>query len=178
LSNNKSGKTTLSDFKHCDFFVMRTPLLPFDEILAWSVATDRRKHLRKIVLRPEVRDAIFVGSPDLEASIDLWLREPDSDRGKRIEHSLVRYFVRMAGRPTPFGLFAGCSTGSIGKETRLIFGDQSTCHRYTRLDMDYLTTLTEALSSDADLRKSLRYYPNSSLYRAANRIRYVESRIE
>ncbi len=168
----------MSDFKHCDFFVLRTPLLSFDEILAWSDAPDRIKHLREIVTRPEVRDAIFVGSPDLEASVDLWLREPDTERGKRIEQALVRYFVRMAGRPTPFGLFAGCSTGLIEKETRLNFEDQSPCRRFSRLDMDYLSTLTETLSKDPELRKSLTYYPNTSLYRAAGRIRYVESRVE
>ena len=168
----------MNDFKHCGFFVLRTPLLAFDEILAWSNAPDRRKHLREIVARPEVRDAIFVGSPDLQESIDLWLREPESERGKRVEQSLVRYFVRMAGRPTPFGLFAGCSTGSVGKDTRLIFEDRSPYRRFSRLDMDYLSTLTETLSKDPDLRKSLTYYPNSSLYRAAERIRYVESRIE
>ena len=145
------------------FFALRTPLLSFDELLAWSdglegpaalnpnseigigsnvpshpfqtsefalddssrldqaLAADRsrlRARLHAAMARPEVREALFVASPDLEAGFDLWSRDPESERGVGIEQALARYFLRMAGRATPFGLCASCSVGTVGNATR------------------------------------------------------------
>lgn len=185
------------NFKPSGFFVLRTPLLPFDELLQWGeglgasatiadserlqevLNNDRhclRSRLYQALARPEVRDALFVASPDLDEAFDVWRREPDSARGKRIERALVRYFFRMAGRATPFGLFSGCSVGQLGAETRLVVGKRAKYKRRTRLDMGYLAALTEKIRSDRTLKYSLIYRPNSSLYPAAGRLRYIESK--
>ena len=185
------------DFIPSGFFALRTPLLPFDELLAWSdglaaaaalnnpaqldqaLAEDRvklRARLYEIVSRPEIREALFVASPHLDEALDVWLREPDSDRGQGIERALLRYFVRMASRATPFGLCAGCSVGFLGDETRLVVEERSKYRRRTRLTVDYLFGLTESMRADRTLRKAFIYRPNLSLYRVAGRLRYVASR--
>jgi hypothetical protein len=185
------------EFVASGFFVLRTPLLPFDEILAWgdgleapgaagrpgdladAVALDRarlRARLGKVVARPEVRDALAVASPDLEAAIGHWLDDPDSDRGRRVERSLVRYVTRMSANPTPFGLFAGCSTGTIGTGTNLTVGDRADVRRHSRLDLDDLETVAEALAREPAIRDRVQHQPNSTLYRTAGRLHYVELR--
>jgi class I lanthipeptide synthase len=179
------------------FFVLRTPMCPFEEFAGWgagleaaytigdperlaqALASDRavlRERLRAIVEAPLTREALFVASPDLHESLAAWTRDPDGERGGRIERSLVSYFARMAGRPMPFGLFAGCSLGTIGSSTDLILEGRPAYRRSTRLDMAYLSTLMEALARDPAVRASLTYRPNSSLYRAARSVRYVEAR--
>jgi class I lanthipeptide synthase len=161
-------------FADSGFVVLRTPMLPFEALAA--AAGDLRERIRGLLARPEVRDAVFVASPDLEGRLEAWQRAPDSEDGRRIEQSLVRYLARMAGRATPFGLFAGCSVGSIGAKSRLEIG--ATCRRHTRLDMDYVVALAEALARDPALRPNLRFRPNSSLHRVAGRLRYREVRRE
>jgi thiopeptide-type bacteriocin biosynthesis protein len=127
------------DFAPSGFFVFRTPLLPFEEVEAWSaglaapaafaaaaaagaeplaaaLAADRamlRARLGALAERPEVREALFVASPSLAEALDIWRREPDGKKGRRAERALVRYFLRMASRATPFGLFSGCSTAVL-----------------------------------------------------------------
>jgi thiopeptide-type bacteriocin biosynthesis protein len=147
------------------FFVLRSPLLAFEEA---------RLPLRELVARPELRDALFLASPSLDARLEPWLASTRGDA--KVEGSLVRYVTRMSGRATPFGLFAGCSLGVIGAATRLALVSRSQYRRHTRLDMDYLTALSQALLRDPRLRAELVYRPNSSLYRAAGRLRYVEAR--
>jgi hypothetical protein len=157
------------EFVASGFFVLRTPLLPFDDVLAWgdglvapgavgqpgalaaALALDRarlRARLGQLVARPEVRDAVAAASPALDASIGHWLEDPDSDRGRRVERALVRYVTRMAANPTPFGLFAGCSTGTIGAGTTLTVGGWAAGRRHSRLDLDDLEAVAEALARD------------------------------
>jgi thiopeptide-type bacteriocin biosynthesis protein len=177
--------------------VMRTPLLPMEEIEAWcagmqtpdaaddalaeALAHDRallRERLRKIVERPEIAEALFLGSSDLSDTLEHWKRDPDSKKGKKTEQALVRYFLRMASRPTPFGLFSGCTAGRTGDRTRLKLVSRSAYRRYSRLDMDYLFALVEQLVRDPDIRAELRYRPNSSLYETAGRVRFAETRVQ
>jgi thiopeptide-type bacteriocin biosynthesis protein len=144
-----------------------------------ALASDRlrlRARLAEIVAEPGFREAIFVASPSLEAAIESWRKDPDSERGQRAEHALVAYLMRAATRPTPFGLFAGCTTGTIGARTGLRLPGQDGFRRYTRLDMDYLWALAKAIEADPGLRADLRYWPNSSRYEVGDRLMYAEAR--
>src|SRR4029453_9175159 len=47
----------------------------------------------------------------------------------------------------------------------------------SRLDMDYLWALAEAVERDPQLRKIFVYEPNSSLYEAAGRLRLAAARL-
>lgn len=179
-----------------ELFVLRTPLLPFEEIEAWgadldsprcdpgdeaaleeALAHDRallRERLRALFARPELREALLLGSESLLESLETW--EPGSRKARRIEQSLVRYLLRMATRPTPFGLFSGWTAGSTGERTRLKLADRGSYRRSSRLDTDYLFLLCDRLRRDPELRSELPCFPNSSLYQAAGRLRYSESR--
>jgi class I lanthipeptide synthase len=199
LGPGQSGEravTALAGPQAAGFFVLRTPLAPLTLVTDWSrgtlagrrldasdfedvVAADRaelRARLEEIVTEAGFREAVYLASPALEAAIDQWRKDPDSDRGKRAENSLVAYLMRAAARPTPFGLFAGCTTGSIGARTQLRLAGRQSYRRHTRLDMDFLWTLANAIEADPRLRAGLRYWPNSSLHQVGDRLLYAEAR--
>ncbi|HEX3554829.1 MAG TPA: lantibiotic dehydratase [Thermoanaerobaculia bacterium] len=192
-------------FAPAGFFAFRTPLLPFEELesfsagleapgavgnpdpqaLAAALAADRerlRARLAALAARPEVLEAVFLASPSLYDSLAAWRAAPDSKKGLRAERALLRYVYRMAARATPFGLFSGCSLGPVetapGSSTRIAVAPRAAYERHTRLDMDYLFALCEDLGRDPAVREALVYRPNSSLYRAAGRLRYAEARLE
>jgi thiopeptide-type bacteriocin biosynthesis protein len=180
------------------FFALRTPLLPFEELAAWSegleaigwlgdrrslegaLERDRarlRARLLAAMTRPELRGAVFVASPNVDEALEVWQKEPDSTKGRKVEPALVSYFSRAAARATPFGLFAGCTTGVIDAHTRLHLEARKQYRRHSRLDMDYLWALADAVERDPQLRRILVYGPNSSLYEAAGRLRLAEARM-
>jgi thiopeptide-type bacteriocin biosynthesis protein len=191
-------------FEPSGFFAFRSPLLAFDEMEAWSaglearsaldgsaqdnperleqaLARDRerlRARLREALERPEIAEALFLASPSLFDALAGWHANPDSRKGKRAENAMVRYLQRMASRPTPFGLFSGCSLGELDSPTRLRLAPRAGYQRHTRLDMDYLFALCEDLGRDESLRRELLYRPNSSLYRVAGHLRYAEARLD
>ncbi|MFP2906595.1 lantibiotic dehydratase family protein [Pyxidicoccus sp. 3LFB2] len=171
---------SLPGYTTSGFFVLRSPLLPFDTLLDWSegASEDRallRRRLAAGLARGELREALFLASPSMDEGLSEWLRAPEGEWGQKVERALVRYWQRMAARATPFGLFAGGAVGLMGPGTRLTLKPRETYRRHTRLDMDYVSALTERLAREPALRAVLDYRPNSSLYRSAGKLRYAES---
>lgn len=187
------------DFAPSGFFVLRTPLLPYGDLAAWwggleapetptdpalleqAIDHDRavlRERLRAAYRRPELLDALFVASPWLEEAVTPWLVGDADELSRKLERALARYLVRACARATPFGLFAGCSVGLLGERTRLEIAATQCYVRHSQLDADYLDALMDVLERAPALRETLVYRPNSSLYRAAGRLRYVQARIE
>lgn len=193
----------IMDLYESSFFVLRTPLLPFEELMLWGdglkcsaaykvsqngpVFSEAwvkdvnvlRERLRNVIDRPEVSHALFVGSHALQSGIDHWKRNPDSKKGLQAERAVVRYFERMASRPTPFGTFAGYSVGEVDQKftsVHLYLEGREKYRVSTRIDFSYLFALTSTLRRDPLLARRLVYHPNSSLHRVPGGWHYVEFR--
>jgi lantibiotic biosynthesis protein len=175
------------------FLVVRAATLPLDELHRWSeglaapaaaatgdagalataIAADRerlRARLRALVDRPAIRDALHVASASLVERLAKWRERPESKDGAKIEHAVVRYVARMAGRATPFGLFASFSVGRVGDRTDLALRGEG--RRHARLDMEYLVALAEALEKDPAIRARATFRPSAALYESAGRLHY------
>lgn len=176
------------------FFLLRTPLLPEatlarfaapddpppdgEALEAWIARerTRERAELHAVLERADVREALLVASPSLFDSLTTWQTAPDSPHARAIEAAVFRYVQRMSARPTPFGLFAGITLGTLGDRTEFALGAATGYRRHTRIDNDYLETVTQTLALDPALRPSLAFEPNTSIYRAADRVRFIETR--
>ena len=180
---------TAGGLRPCGFFAFRTCALPMNVLSAWAdqvqaphpgpddqdraLAHDRellRARLDVIARRPDVVAALSVASPDLVDAVRIRRDHP------RVEAALVRYVVRMASRPTPFGLFAACGSGLIGEQTRIELPDPAAWGRFTQLDANYLDALVRERATA--LAERLTLTPNDSLHRMGGRWRYVESRLD
>lgn len=192
-----------ASLRPADFFVIRTPLLPLEELTNWSdfLATtaaielndpielrrawdaDRavlRERLKRIFSEPTVNGALFVASSSLWSAFGHWVAGQLDKKGQRIEHALTRYFQRMAARCTPFGLFAGCSLGRVTqgvRSTRIAFEGRHSYSAAVRLDFDYLFALTERFRTDVSLRQILEYRPTPTLRQVGARWHYLETRV-
>lgn len=139
-------------------FVFRTPLFPLD-----APAEDT-------TLSPEFREALYLASPELyEGCVS-----KDRKKQTKFERSVLKYRHRAMTRCTPFGLFAGCSTGKIANNTLIELPATTDNKRRTRLDMQYLCALIQEIERDPNVREQLVYYPNDSLYEIGGKYRYVE----
>ncbi len=164
------------EYTHSGAFVLRTPLLPFATLDAIGDG-DLATNLRAFLADPAVREAVFLASPTLDERIDRWLagEEPDDPDLLR---PVLSYVTRMAARPTPFGLFAGCAVGKVGGETSLVLPPRDRVSRHTRLDFGFLAKVVQRLTADAAVQPHLTLVPNTSLYRAGARLRMAEARVD
>ena len=153
-------------FNFFDFILIRTPHSSFKELKEESFETK--------ILNSQVQEAIYVASPVLYAELQKYISGTitNQDERQRIELSAYRYISRMSSRCTPFGLFAGCSVGTItGDKTHIILDDHNRC---TRLDMYFLCALSQELTKLSEIREKVKYYPNTTLYPVGKKYRYVE----
>lgn len=155
------------------FFVLRTPLLEFDEFLQWAAEPNPAERMLEMLDRPEIAEAIRLASPSLTHA----LANPESARGKKAMSGLAAYFARMCSRVAPFGLFAGHSVGHLGPKTALEVPDRGNYRRHTRLDLAYLCLLVAALETDPAVRRLLTWTPNTSLYPAGGRLHMAAARL-
>ena len=159
-------------YKPFPYFIYRTPFLSTNEL---DVILSNKERLSQSLLKKQIKEAIFLGSPVLFNEINKVAEELNKDLNEinRILLSCVRYISRMSTRCTPFGLFAGCGIGVIGDKTDIILDNEIS--RTTRLDMSYLTSLYDTLTKIPEIKERIRYFPNTSLYRVGKNYRYVET---
>jgi len=163
-------------YKPFKTFVLRTPAIPLKRYQTNLKELINDEFWSNILEDRYIREAIFLASPDLSNDIEKFLRHElkNEKEVNRLKMSVLRYYTRMSSRCTPFGLFAGFSLGKIGKETDLCLKTSENYQRYTRLDMNYLCNLAQNISKLEEIKELLLYYPNSSIYTIADKIRYVE----
>ncbi|AZI38611.1 hypothetical protein EIB74_00915 [Epilithonimonas vandammei] len=158
-------------------FVLRTPLLSLDFFKDLTSAKNISDHkLMEACKNETIREAIFLASPSFSSQIDRWVNGEITDREKetKLKYSVVKYLSRMSSRCTPYGLFAGCSVGHISDNTELILDTPANHKRHTRLDMNYVVALSDELLKIDKIRDRLKFYPNSSIYKIGDKLRYVE----
>ncbi|MEU2030743.1 lantibiotic dehydratase [Nocardia amamiensis] len=182
-----------------EFFVARVPALPFSTLTDWSagveapwadaaeldeaLARDRAllgSRLQSLCGRIDISSALLEASPDLVRAITDGgappLGEIPNTVPVRAQIALVRYLFRMASRPTPFGLFAACGVGAIGRMTSLSIPPRDSWRRKTMLDGTYLDALLMALCDSPELRDRLTLRPNETITRVAGRLRLLRRR--
>jgi hypothetical protein len=164
---------------------MRTPLLAFEECrLSEGLPEDAQAErallwarLRNVFARPICRQAMFFAAPRVEAELARLDETGEIPDGKLLR-TLVRYFARMTGRTTPFGLFAGCSLGRVGPPFALRIEAAKHYWCFTTLDVGHLLGMTEPVRAATRSAKTLCVRANPSLYRIGERLRIRRSRTD
>ena len=160
------ARTARPLYRPLDFLMVRAPLLPVESYLGLA----REGSQLDLLADARVRRAIAAGSPSLAGAMERFaqgaLTRRDADR---MRAKLLRYQIRMATRPTPFGLFAGVALSGWGPETDLRV--HSTCAgSRTRPDMAWLLNLVLPAEANPAVRRRLKLFANPLATVAAGRL--------
>jgi thiopeptide-type bacteriocin biosynthesis protein len=174
-----------------DWFMLRTPALPFDAWLSWTSLADsaddgnempsrrddyaRTENKLRSALRqfmtPQFLKSIYLASPAMSAGIAEWLKNPDAEPG--VEASLVAYFTRMAARPTPFGLFSSVSLGNVAATTNFSLSGEPRRLR-TQIGLAFLQRLYREMLRKPEVRAVVEYVPNPTIRRLNGHLHYLK----
>lgn len=164
-----------------DEFVVRTPLFSSNDFLKYLGKDEIPEAvLKEIYSHPVFQEAIYLASPFLYGELVKWLSPEkilSQKENQKIKDTLLKYFSRMSTRCTPFGLFSGVGPGkfttlSDQRNTQNLSADDRL--RDTKLDMHFLVSLAQHFVKTKEIREQLLFYPNNSIYKIGNKIRYIE----
>jgi len=165
-----------TDYQVCNWFVLRTPLCPCDDLLRLYQGGDAGSapaRLLHYVTQPLQREALWLGSPSLVRTLHR-IEQGEAPLTPGVALTLLNYVIRFTSRCTPFGLFAGVSLGQVhGDSATACLKPVSAYRRDAHLDLPLLSRFVHALSqspaglqaSTVSLNTTLTRHPDSVRYR-------------
>lgn len=105
----------------------------------------------------------------------IWLSDKEefsSTDFPKLKTTILKYYSRTSTRSTPFGLFSEVGLGNFNNEQKLNYNSDKI--RDSKLDMHFLVGLVQYFVQDIGIRNQLLFFPNNSIYKVGNNIRYIE----
>jgi thiopeptide-type bacteriocin biosynthesis protein len=138
-------------FRPTEVALLRTPLAAIGHS-AFSHPISERLALQRALQDPLLMEAVGLASPDLAAGIERLARFDNQRPISGVLVGLAGYAARMCGRATPFGLFAGVTTVSVGASAARL----GTAHTHrTGPDRAWLAALLADLHKDPTVLAAL-----------------------
>lgn len=154
------------------FVMLRCPLLPIETVERLFDASgpeDCGDVIARTISDPVVLEALLASSPDLVSALPHLHAEPLSKRGRRVQAALFRYLLRMASRPTPFGLLAGVDFGRIDRQTDIEVRSAHRNRTHTEPDLRWLLEVVRELERLPDVADQLTFHTNPALLQIEDR---------
>jgi thiopeptide-type bacteriocin biosynthesis protein len=150
--------------------LVRAPLQPLESYLSLSSTGPTSEFRSRLDDHPNISAAIEIAAPTL---LEQFRKASPGDRKYALlKGKILRYFIRMSTRPTPYGLFAGVASGRLSDRTTLQIDSRR--HRTrARVDMKWLLGFVQDLESNPEIRRQLRWMSNRSALLKAGRV-YLE----
>lgn len=162
-------------YQFFDKLVVRIPRLPHSDGLS---STD---FLKSQLENPVIAEAIFLASESTYYKALKWKNGEDLPQKDliRLKNTLTKYLIRMSNRCTPFGLFAGCGIVNWSpSDDPIIVSPETELSKHTRIDTEIVDQIKNLFFSFEAVKNGLRYYPNSTIYKTRDKLRYTEYLVE
>ncbi|HRP36729.1 MAG TPA: lantibiotic dehydratase, partial [Candidatus Dojkabacteria bacterium] len=172
----------MQKFINADFCFIRTPAFPLNLLQSFldtntESLVSKSRQLKDIFSNDQIKTALHAStSPELFIEFNKWLNNAthSKDKEERMKSTLIKYLVRMTTRCVPFALFSGFNIADIGNSTSLNLGNSIFNTTHMRLDMEYLQDIFDILNKDENIKRSIKYFPNNSMYKVNNKYKYIE----
>lgn len=163
---------TKNNYNALSNIIVRVPAFPKNLIVNLLIKpTVETKDLLELINDDQVIEALFLAAPEFFNEVKAHTSK-ESIYNEKIKQSLIKYFIRMSTRCTPFGLFAGCSAIGFGESTSIIYSQKN--KRKTRFDSTFILKVIQELLKTSELKNHINWFPNSSLYAVGNQLRYIQ----
>ena len=159
------------------FYVLRRHLLPVDGLFALNETCQSTEtseaFLRQLFSSPTMQETLYIASPALYKRFQSWINCENITEKAKLIQTLFKYYLRICSRCTPYGMFAGCTTGEFGNETNIVFDESNSYRKFSRLDTNYIVEIVNFLLSDENTRNQLRFSPNNTIYKVGDKFHYL-----
>ncbi|MCZ4506750.1 lantibiotic dehydratase [Streptomyces sp. ActVer] len=161
-------------YQHTGAALLRAAAMPLTDLPGWwpdpSDTDACVRWLTQVWTDARFADAVRQTSGDLATRVDaICAGQPARPKQvRRAAMATVRYVLRAAGRPTPFGLFAGVAPVSVGCTPYVRWGE--THRAVVRVDTEWLDDVIVRLEGCHDLLERLDVVLNNLAVRRGGRL--------
>ncbi|WP_107895389.1 lantibiotic dehydratase [Lysinibacillus mangiferihumi] len=161
-------------------FIVRAPVYKIQDFKGFHLKNKNENNIMGI-MEEFKKDSIFMESL-LVANSALYymlidLDNLDKKRLEKLFKSTSRYYCRMCSRSTPFGLFAGITTGKYveNKNNVIKFNEPKSHTKRARVDMEWLTKIVIYIENNLESIFNLKVYRNPLLFNEGNKLTLINS---
>lgn len=176
-----------TELKHSGFFVVRTPLMPrlsvdrvgnscsladlidfYDEAVAEQPEI-LRNYVESLAL------GIRISGSEFERLINPAEKPLENGISARLKRrvSFAKYFLRLSGRSTPFGIFATFAYGDINNNTNLEIGERNSVYIHSFPSGMVISDVEQFIQAGGQAKISRPVRVNPSAYYFGDRIRFI-----
>lgn len=160
-------------YKNCGFYVTRVPLLPIDDYFRmFECNNDKELRVRLVnaFKLPVLQEALAVSSWESFRALERIEKTDDNRMLQQATSTLLKYYIRLTTRPTPYGVLAGVSVGLFGNDMRILVDTIQNHSKRTRVDMNWLYNIICDIESIESIRMQLKVRFNDYIYKRGNRL--------
>jgi len=151
--------------------MVRTPIVSIEKYLEFFNQQEiTLSSLIELFSSPLFKEILSIASEDLSKSLEQIDVNMRSKKLTQIESSLLKYFIRLSTRPTPFGLFSGISIGKFSDITDIKVSSVSKHIKKARPDMEWVYGFIKLLESDNEFKEQLHTRFNEFTFANGNRL--------
>lgn len=160
-------------FEAFNTIIVREPKYSLNDFTKVPLETEKIDDFIISLFKDEVfKEGIYIATPELynewkKSCLD---KNYPTDKRKRVNNSILKYFIRATTNPVPFGLF---SSYSIIDKNHVKSKNTNNFELFTSIDMLFLATIIKQLNNNNNIKKSIVYYTNNTLYKIGNTYRYI-----
>jgi thiopeptide-type bacteriocin biosynthesis protein len=166
---------TFNLYESAHFFMVRTALLPFETYPLFNQERDSKRKLLDFYQSHELfQEAIAIASPALHQALQTLIQDFSSQGLDKVYQGLLKYFLRMCSRTTPFGLFSSVGWGQFAEQIQLEFTLMSLKKR-VKPDMVWVNSLLNFLHTQKGLIQHLRVIVNPLILKQRSKLCLTKS---
>lgn len=158
---------------HCSpEIILRTPMKSFMELINNNFSFDTLRE--KLQNDLNFKEALLISSPALYHEFFENFDQKEEEDKKKLSLSILKYYIRVCTRATPFGTFSGLSVVNLEDKTNVQREELSSKQSKIYLDFSFSIALVKNLMGEDQVRKNSTFIKNSSLSFLNDKVYYIE----
>jgi thiopeptide-type bacteriocin biosynthesis protein len=156
-------------------FLIRTPFFSLDDLKSFLDSEHPEQYIYSLFKdNYAFKESIYLYSKLLYRQASQYIEKEDVTTKKRtsVANSLIKYYLRMCYRSTPFGISAGVSVANY--EGNLLNAQIEYKKRSVKIDSAVICNILIDINAIADLRFYFKYYTNNTVFNDNEYFRYIE----
>ncbi len=150
--------------------IVRTPIFSFNYLIRIFNSSNSDILLNELLTNKVFMHGVLISSPNLYYELNK-VEIPN----EKIRLTLLKYLIRSSTRCIPFGLFSGIGILdgkiSLSEQSNIVLKE---IKQHTRLDSKLSYKILNKIIDSDEIKTRLSYFPNSTLYKIADKYRYID----